>query len=62
MKKLLFFIIVILTLSSSVAFADSIGYTNISRIAIYKNADYASKVTDVLALNTKLTIIKEKND
>ncbi|MGD9567327.1 MAG: N-acetylmuramoyl-L-alanine amidase [Sedimentibacter sp.] len=62
MKKLLLFIIVILALSSSFAYADSTGYTNISHIAIYMNADYASKVTDVLALNTKLTIIKEKNE
>lgn len=62
MKKLLCFIIVILILSNSFAYADSFGYTNISQIALYKNADYASKVTDILDLSTKLEIIKEKND
>ncbi len=62
MKKLLFFIIVILTLSISAVYAGTIGYTNISDIALYKDADYASKITDVLNLNTRLEIIKEKND
>lgn len=62
MKKLLFFIIVILTLSNSFVYADTVGYTNISDIALYKNADYASKVTDILKLSTKLEIINEKND
>ena len=62
MKKLLFLIIVILTLSISAVYADTVGYTNISDIALYKDADYASKITDVLNLNTRLEIIKEKND
>lgn len=62
MKKLLFFVIAILTLSSSFAFAKEIGYTNISYIALYKNADYASKITDKLKLSTKLEIIDEKDD
>lgn len=62
MKKLLFFIIVILIMSSSSIYADSIGYTNISDIALYKNSDYSSNISDVLDLNTKLEIIKEKND
>lgn len=62
MKKLLFFVIVMLTLFSSFAFANEIGYTNISEIALYKNADYTSTVTDKLKLNTKLEIIDEKED
>lgn len=62
MKKLLFFVIVILTLSNSFAFADEIGYTNISDIALYENADYASKVTDIVSISTRLKIIEEKNN
>lgn len=62
MKKLLFFIIVTLTLSGSFAYADTLGYTNISQIALYKNDDYASKVVDVLSLSTKLKIVDEKGD
>lgn len=63
MKRLIFFIIAILTLSNSFAYADSsFGYTNISQIALYKNADYASMVTDTLDLSTKLDIINEKNN
>ena len=62
MKKILFFIIVILTLSNSFVYADMVGYTNISDIALYKNADYASKVTDTLKLSTKLEIINENDD
>lgn len=62
MKKLLFFIVVILTLSNPVVYADTVGYANISDIALYKDADYASKVTDILKLSTKLEIIDEKND
>ncbi len=62
MKKLLFFIVVILTLYSAAAYAETIGYTNISDIALYKSADYASKVTDILSLNTKLKIIEEHSN
>ena len=61
MKKLLFFILVILTLSISCAYAATIGYTNISNIALYEDADYASKVTDTLKLGTELEVIKEKD-
>lgn len=62
MKKILFFVIIILTLSNSFVLADTIGYTNISDIALYTNADYTSKVTDILKLSTKLEIINEKSD
>lgn len=62
MKKILFFIAVILTLSGSFAYADTIGYTNISHIALYKNADFTSKVTDILNLSTKLEIVNEVDD
>lgn len=62
MKKLLFFIIVILTLSNSYALANEIGYTNISDIALYKNAEYTSQVTDILKISTKLEIITEQDN
>lgn len=61
MKKLFIILVVILTLNISCVFADT-GYTNISSIALHKNADYASKVTDIISLNTRLEIIKEKNE
>ena len=62
MKKLLFSVIVILTLSSSFVFASEIGYTNISEIALYKNPDYTSKVNDRLKISTKLEIIDENDE
>ncbi len=62
MKKLLFFIIAMLIMSGSSIYADSIGYTNISDIALYKNSNYSSNISDVLDLNTRLEIIKEKNE
>lgn len=61
MKKLLFIVAVILALNISCAFADT-GYTNISTISIHKDADYSSKITDTISLNTKLEIINEKNE
>ena len=62
MKKILLLVIIILTLSNIAAFAETKGYTNISNIALYKSADYSSKVTDVLILNSKVDILKEKNE
>jgi len=43
-------------------YAGTFGYTNISDIALYKDADYTSRVADKLSLSTKLEIIKEKDD
>lgn len=60
MKKLLLFVIIILALSISSAYAATAGYTNISDIALYQDADYASQVTCTLKLRTKLEIIGEK--
>ncbi len=61
MKKSLLFVIIILTLSVSSVYAATTGYTNISDIALYKDADYASKAAGTVKLNTKLTITEEKD-
>lgn len=58
--KLMLFTIVILLLTMTSAFASTIGYTNISNIALYNTADYSSKITTTLELSTKLEIISEK--
>lgn len=63
MKKLFLLVILILTMTTSFAYASNLtGYTNISNIALYKNDDYSSKVMDILKLNSKIEIIKEQND
>ncbi|MGB4438828.1 MAG: SH3 domain-containing protein [Sedimentibacter sp.] len=63
MKKILTIIILILTMTVSVAYAATItGYTNISSIALYKSNDYSSKTTDILKINSKVEIIEEQDD
>lgn len=61
MKKILFFIIIILTLSVSCVYAATTGYSNISDIALYKDADYTSQAAGTIKLNSKLNIIEEKD-
>lgn len=61
MKKIILLITAFLSLSITTAYA-TIGYTNISGIALYSDADYTSDITGKLGLNTRLTIQSENED
>ena len=62
MKKLILLITAVLSMSITTAYADTAGYTNISGIALYSDADYTSDVAVKLSLNTRLTIKSENDD
>ncbi len=59
MKKILLIIAAVLWLSLVPAYGAETGYTNISDIALYKNADYSSAVVSTLKMSTKLDIVSE---
>lgn len=61
MKKVLTLVILTLILSISAAYAQT-GYTNISSIALYDDADYSSRVKDTLKISSKLHILDEIQD
>lgn len=61
MKRILTFVIFILLVSISFAYAET-GYTNISNIALYSNTDYSSKINDTLKISTKLNILSKNDD
>lgn len=59
MKKILLIIAAVLWLSLVPAYGAETGYTNISDIALYKNADYSSAVVSTIKMSTKLDIVSE---
>lgn len=62
MKKIFVMSVVMLTMSITTAFGATSGFTNISSIAVYKSADYSSKIKNTLKINSRVEIVKEKND
>jgi len=61
-KKILIFLIVILSLCTTVYGESLIGYTNISDIGIHDHSDYTSSIISVLKLNSKVQVLEEENE
>lgn len=62
MKKVFLLIVAVLSMSITTAYADTDGYTNISGIALYSDANYTSDIEGKLSINTRLDIKSESGD